>query len=248
MIINSMIFQSLMMNNRLEAMQFMDNRPPTLYAILNSIVNHRKENYTPIPELAKKGREKIFDFSYPLSSKINKEDFEVMILNKYMMRRIGTQTVTAFKLNLNVKLNEIMPKYNKLFDCLDGWDLFNDGEETIRILNNTTEAENETENKSNTSSNNISDRRYSDTPQGYLENVQDASYLTDYNYDTNNTSSEDKSNSVGKSTSDSETTENVKRSQADRIRIYTEFIENCQSIYTLIFKDLDSLFYQLIDD
>ena len=58
-------------------------KPPTLYAILNSIVNYDKEDKTKIKDLAKEGREKIFDFDYPLSDKLDKEEFECLILNKF---------------------------------------------------------------------------------------------------------------------------------------------------------------------
>ena len=106
----------------------LNEKPPTVYAILNSIANFGKEDKTKIKDLASATREKIFNFTYPLSTKVDKEEFEKMILNHYMMRRIGFETVTAFQLQLNVKLNSIMPMYNKLFDMLDGWDLLNNGE------------------------------------------------------------------------------------------------------------------------
>ena len=109
------------------------SEPPTLYSLLESIVNFDALNKTKIKDLAKMGRSTIFDFNYPLTSNISKEDFECMILNKFLMRRIGFDTLTAFKIQLNVKLNEIMPAYNKLFDSLNGWNLFNDGEIERRI-------------------------------------------------------------------------------------------------------------------
>ncbi len=96
----------------------MNERPPTLYSLLQSIVNYGKDEQTKIKDLAKAGRTKIFDFDYPLSDKITKEDFECMILNHFIMRRIGFDTLTAFKIQLDVKLNEIMPMYNKLIDLL----------------------------------------------------------------------------------------------------------------------------------
>ena len=74
--------------------------PPTIYSLLDAIVNYNSEEETPIKDLAKSGRSEIFDFDYPLSSNISKEDFEVMILNNYMMKRIGYETLTAFKLAL----------------------------------------------------------------------------------------------------------------------------------------------------
>ena len=65
------------------------NIPPTLYSILNSIVNFENEDPVKIKDLARYGRSKIFDFDYPLSQYANKEEFECMILNHYIMRRIG---------------------------------------------------------------------------------------------------------------------------------------------------------------
>ena len=43
-----------------------------------------------------------------------------------------------------------------------------------------------------------------------------------------------------------ETSETIKRTPSDKIYIYKEFLNNKQNIYTMIFKDLESLFYQLV--
>ena len=342
------------------------DRPPTLYSILESIVNYGTDDKTKIKDLAKEGRGTIFNFTYPLSNKISKEEFETNILNHFIERRIGFETVTMFRIKLNVKLNEIMPKYNKLFDSLDEWDLFKDGEivereqnfdgTTNNLTNQTNEKTSNTEN-SNTTTNNLTnqttlntqnqttfntqnptsktssettvvnadsnssntienssesdssstvDKRSSDTPQSELSNIQSASYLTNYEYDTTTNHAEDTSSSNGTAESESETTTNsnisesvtnnktgtettantgtetttntgtvneegsienvenaeqnttsnttdknktteiIKRSPSDKLKIYLEFMENCQNIYTLIYKDLDCLFYQLI--
>ena len=206
------------------------NIPPTIYSLLNSIVNYEKEDKTKIKDLASYGRGKIFDFQYPLTSNITKESFECMILNHFLMRRIGYDTLTAFKIALNVKLNEIMPIYNKMFDMLEGWDLFKDGEIVIESGSNTLQ--------NTTTSNNISDRRYSDTPQNQLQNVQNGSYITDYNYDTDS----------GSVTADSRGNDSrtITRTPSDKIKIYKEFIENQKSVYTMIFDELEPLFYGLV--
>ena len=267
------------------------DKPPTVYSILNSIVNGDKEedDYTKIKDLAKEGRSTIFNFEYPLSNNIDKEDFEVQILNHYLMRRIGFETVTAFRIGLNVKLNEIMPMYNKMFDAIENWDIFNDGETTTRTgtdnrtsnsennsnttntntssTQSTNTASNTLNNESTTNTNNISDRRNSDLPQNKLENVRDGSYVTNYNYDTNTNNGNDTSKSNGSSESNSTNTveenrketiqntnnttdnntynETIKRSQTDKIAILREMQENIKSIYTLIYEDLDCLFYGL---
>ena len=234
------------------------SKPPTIYTILESIVNYGKDNKTKIKNLAKEGRTTIFDFEYPLTENINKEDFESMILNHFLMRRIGFETVTAFKIQLNVKLNEIMPIYNKMFDAIENWNIFNDGEVTEktgtdnRIINNTAETINTLENESTTNSSDTSDRRNSELPQNQLESLRDGSYVSDYNYDQNSAESHDNSTSNGSSNSSNNTQDDnnyheiITRTPADKIGIYKEFQENIKSIYGMIFKDLECLFYQLI--
>lgn len=241
-------------------------KPPTVYTILESIVNYGKDEKTKIKDLAKEGRTTIFDFDYPLTDKISKEDFECMILNHFLMRRIGFETVTAFRIQLNVKINEIMPLYNKMFDALENWNIFNDGEiiertgADNRIIDNTSNTKNNTSNtlnnNSNTTTEETSDRRNSELPQDQLELLRDGSYVSNYNYDQNNVNSRDSSNSNGSSNSITDNTSNtkdnniynetIKRSPADKIAIYKEFQENLKSIYGMIFKDLECLFYQLL--
>ena len=203
--------------------------PPTIYSILNSYVNFDNDDPVKISNLANAGRAVIFDFDYPLTTNITKESFEIMILNNFLMRRIGYDTVTAFKIALSVKLNEIMPKYNKLFDSMQSWNLFNDGEVITR---------NYSANISNTgNTGSISDRRFSDTPQNQLQNIQNGAYVTEYNYDT------DSANSSTTGTEQRAETEN--RSNANKIELYKTFSAEINNVYTLIFKELEPLFYGL---
>lgn len=236
----------------------MCDMPPTLYSILESIVNYGKDEKTKIKDLAKEGRTTIFDFDYTLTNNISKEDFECMILNHFLMRRIGFETVTAFRIQLNVKINEIMPLYNKMFDSLGNWNILNDGETETKTgtnnktSNNTSSASNQITNNSTTSDTNISDRRNSELPQNQLSELRDGNYVTNYNYDTNTNNAQDSSTSSGSSTStnngtDSNTyNETITRTPSDKIAIYKEFQENIKSIYGMIFKDLECLFYQLV--
>lgn len=227
-----------------------DNRPPSIYAIMNAMANFNAEDKTKIKDLAKATHSKIFDFDYPLSTNVDKEKFECMILNHFIMRRIGFQTFTAFKIQLDVKLNEIMPIYNKMFDALENWDIFNDGEKLNRYGNENRENEtnNTLENTSNTNTTNTSDRRMSDTPQNAIDNVKEGVYVTEYNYDTDTANSSDTSNSKGtsNSTDTNKYQETIEKSPADKISIYKEFQENLKSIYRMIFKDLECLFYGLV--
>lgn len=228
----------------------MNEKPPTLYSLLQSLVNYGKEDITKIKNLAKNGRQKVFDFEYPLSDKIKKEDFECMILNHFLMRRIGFDTFTAFKIQLEVKLNSIMPMYNKLIDLLYEENAF--GEITKRsgfdnrIIDNTSNTENNMTNESNTQ--NISDRRNSNTPQNELQNVRDGKYVTDYSYDTNNGHDTSSTNGTSKNISNTKDKNNYEEttSKINLFEIYTKLNEEIKNVYDMIFKDLDSLFYQLI--
>lgn len=239
------------------------NLPPTIYTILESIVNPDVDLNEPAPEvkikdLAKAGRSTIFNFDYPLTSNITKEKFETMILNHFLQRRIGFETVTAFRIQLDVKLNEIMPLYNKMFDALENWEIFNDGEVTTRTGtdNRTSQSTNNTSNQltnhSTTSTADISDRRNSELPQNQLEDLRNGSYVTNYNYDTNTNNGEDNSTSQGTSQATNQGTDNnvynetITRTPADKIAILKEMQENIKSIYSLIYKELDCLFYSLV--
>lgn len=223
-----------------------NERPPTIYSLLESIVNYGKDDKTKIKDLANAGRTTIFDFDYPLSENITKEKFECMILNHFLMRRIGFETLTAFKIQLNVKLNEIMPMYNKLIDLLYSDDAF--GEITKRtgfdnrIIDNTSNTTNSMTNNSNTTT----DLRESNTPQNELENVRDGSYVTNYNYNQN----EDISETNGESQNISNTKDNNNyeetTSKINMFEIYSKLNEEIKNIYTMIFKDLECLFYQLV--
>lgn len=229
---------------------FIVDKPPTVYSLLESIVNYGTDDKTKIKDLAKAGRTTFFNFNYPLTSKISREDFETMILNNFIDRRIGYETLTTFRIKLNVKLNEIMPTYNKMFDMLDGWDIFQDGEQTIRVVSDSrnVNASTTTNTSSQTSATNTKDTRKSDTPQNELEDVRDGSYVTDYEYRTDIASGTDSSSNTGTSQSinTGNLQETVNKSPSDKLKIYTEFIEKRQHIYTMIFKELDCLFYQLV--
>lgn len=229
-------------------------KPPTVYALMNSIANFDTEDKTKIQELAKTTHSKFFNFPYPLSEHINKEDFEVMILNHFIMRRIGYETFTAFQIALNVKMNEIMPYFNKMFDFLDGWDLFNDGE---KVTTKELSGRNTTSNgKSNNTTNStitdetIADLRNSEMPQNKLEDIRNGSYLSGYDYNTTNSSSNTES-SVNTSDNtetkeDSNRVEEITRSPGNKIEIYQAFMKDINNIYSMIFKELDVLFYGLI--
>lgn len=222
--------------DQLTANFIMNPKPPTIYAILNSIANYGKLEYTKIRELAKATHEEIFDFDYELSDKLNKEDFEIDILNHYMERRIGFDTVTSFQLHLENKLHEILPYYNKLFDAISDYKLFSDGEVITR---------HKTKDRTvgtDSTSHSTADMRYSKYPQNQLDDIKDGNYVTDQNYNINDFNSNLASNDNG--TEDEVST----RTPTDKMVLYDKYLKTeKKKIMTLIYKDLDELFYQLVE-
>lgn len=217
--------------NQVTADIIMNPVPPTLYSIMNSIANFGKEDKTKIRNLAKATHEKIFDFEYPLSSKINKEDFECQILNHFIMRRIGQETFTAFQLFLENKLNEILPYYNIMFDSLSDYNLFNDGEVITR-----NRQDNGT---SSLSSENTVKSKYSEYPLGQLSDIDNDDYVTHQTVNNGNMSNN--------GTTANTTVETETRSGLDKMDLYMKYMQTKNSIMTMIYKDLDILFYGLVD-
>lgn len=144
----------------------------------------------------------IFDFSFP----VYQEDYRFVlckkILKHYYTREISADTVAQWKLWLDVRLNEIMPYYNELyksalieFDPMLDVDVTttrttkHDG--TTDVTGNTTNKDTKTsekrntyESESNSEGENSNERsgntwdKFSDTPQGSLQNVENGTYLT----------------------------------------------------------------------
>lgn len=217
--------------------------PPTIFSILQSIVNFGKEEKTKVPNLAKEGHERIFNFDYPLTNKVNKEKFECMILNHFLMRRINFDTVLIFQIQLENKLNEIMPFYNKLFESIDGWNIF---EDEIHDLTSDTTTSDSTNSTNNISSTNDDDIRNSNMPQSQIDNVKEGKYLTNYTYSQSNSNSDSNSNSTSNGTNQNILHETRNRTPSEKLEVYKAFQDEIKNVYTLLFKDLEPLFYQII--
>lgn len=209
----------------------MNPKPPTLYAILNSIANYDSETKTKIRNLALATHDKIFDFDYDLSSAIDKNQFEIDILNHFMMRRIGFETVTAFQLYLENKLHEILPYYNLMLDAFRDYNLFDSGETITR----------ETTDNRNIDSNGSSrgENRNSELPQNRLSDITAGTYVSSQN--TNNINSSNSTSDVN------QTNEVINRSPVDKMSIYKSFLETKRSVMSMIYKELDILFYGIAD-
>lgn len=204
--------------------------PPTLYSILNSIANYDATEKTKIRDLARVTHDKVFDFDYELSSAINKDEFEIEILNHYMMRRIGFETFTAFQLYLENKLKEILPYYNLMLDAFKDFNLFNNGEVITR-------SKTDSRNTTGTSGSN-GENRLSEYPLDELDDLTDGKYVS-----TQNTSTVNANNTT---LDNGQENERIERSPVDKMSIYKSYLETRRSVMSMIYKDLDILFYGLV--
>lgn len=74
------------------------------------------KGYNSINDIIAKARPRIFNFSYPIFDSAYKPTLETKIIKHYYTREICAETYARWKLFLDARLNEIMPKYNKLYE------------------------------------------------------------------------------------------------------------------------------------
>lgn len=206
-----------------------NDMPPTLYSLMESKVNYDNPNPVKIEDLPQNFRSYLFDFDYPLDN-IYKENFENMFLTHYMFRRIGFETYLSFKLHLKVKLNDIMPKYNKMLEGFSTLNFNGYVETHERVTQDTSNGQ--------TVTNNTLDSRNSNTPQNQLSEVKSGEYVDNYMYNQNDTTTNANANT--------NTNENITIKRSDEIDEYKKFIDYVNNIYSDIFKECDSLFYGLV--
>lgn len=180
----------------------------------------------------------LFDFDYPFYNPLKKDEFEQNFIKHFYMREIGVETFGYFKLILDSKLNEIMPKYNKL---LKGYEEMADPFITDDIIETETAASN-TSGKSNVTANNENINMHSSTPQGTINNMLDGKYLDDVSKD-NATNTSDSENNQNANSSMERKTKGL-RGYA-KAKLLAEYQDSVKSAYSEIYKECDSLFMQV---
>lgn len=149
--------------------------------------------YKSVNEILTTVAPKIFDFDFPIFDEEYRLTLETKILKHFYTREIGAETYGLWKLWLDRKLNEIMPYYNKLYksELLEFNPLYTHN--LTRKVDDTTRLDGTTHSAGHDG--NI--HKYSDTPQGALDNVENGTYLTNASQDTNhhdNTITQDDTN------------------------------------------------------
>lgn len=110
---------------------------------------------------------------YPIWDENHRAELEKKIIDHYMYRQIGFETPGRFKFELNKLMREIMPRYIKIWATTQY--KYNPIENYNMREGSTDTADNVTDDKHNSTS------RFSDTPQGSIDNIDN--YLTTANKD-----------------------------------------------------------------
>ena len=138
----------------------------------------------------------IFDFDFPIFDENHRQTLETKIIKNYYFRGICCPDVEEWKLRLSNKLNLIMPYYNDLYkssqylvDIMDDVDYQRiikedtnksgiESTKSTQRSDNTTHSDSLGTDTDATKSIERDMNRFSDTPQGELEGVENNTYLT----------------------------------------------------------------------
>ena len=212
------------------------------------------KGYNDVATIIANSRTKIFNFDYPIYDEAYRSVLETKILKHYYTREIGLETVGLWKLKLDTKMNEIMPYYNQLyrsalleFNPLWTEDITSDHN---RGTDGTSLNVNERDNTSVSNSNSTSRNKYSDTPQGSLQNIENDTYLTNARKITDDTDSigvnesKEQNNNVFSNTE--EYLEHVKgRRGKDASELLLKYRKTFLNIDMMIIEELEELFMHL---
>lgn len=223
----------------------------TVKRICESFANANGYNGTDVNEIIQNAYQSIFSFYFPIFEPTHRAELCKKILKHYYFREIGAETYGAWKVQLDTRLNEIMPFYNQLYksETME-YDPFNevDFEKIDERERNETEKRTDSGYIDN-SAEAGSMQMYSDTPQGGLEGVESGEYLT------NATKNNQTSGSVTASNNDTDgtreekekviSTEKGKRSGASYSELLQKYRETFLNIDKMIIDCLQDLFFML---
>lgn len=190
-----------------------------------------------------------FDFGlkdYPIFDESYREHLNDMILNHYYMSEIAFETASLFKLQLNNRMQEIMPYYNTLYKLQQ--DLLNNAGGIDQNVNLTEIYERGILNTGETASSSESTAENKnvsqDTPQGDLtrQNINNFSYADNvaFGSSSNNISDNTKNSQETKETYTRKTQGNNGARYAYEVLI--EVKNNVLSIDQEVIKQLEDLF------
>lgn len=196
-----------------------------------------------------------FDFqmtNYPIFDENYRETLNHNILYHYYENEIGFETAPLFRLYLNQRLNEIMPKYNELYkaqkNLIDNNLLLNNVNltESLSGQNSTLTSSTSQSTNSGTSNNK---NLFQDTPQGEISStdIDNQTWATNLTLDSNttNNSINDSSSATGSGTNSYLKTIIGNNGGKFNIDILNDIKNNLMNIDLMVIDELYDLFMQI---
>lgn len=194
--------------------------------------------YKDVNRIIESSRNKLFDFDFPIYDESYRSVLETKIIKHYYTQEIGFETVGLFQHKLDMRMNEIMPYYNELYESaamefnpLYDVDITETHEGSGEKTGRGTDAEINSKERDRTIDNdtvssgtgsNTNYNLYSQTPQGGLTGVNNEEYLTDARKTTDaNSYNESENNDVAENETISE---NKNRTSTDNVTTTDEYI------------------------
>lgn len=190
-----------------------------------------------------------FDFQlteYPIFDESYRNTLNQKILYHYYENEIGFETPALFRFYLKQTLNEIMPKYNVLYEnqhkLLNNLSGNVDLQESYNKIN---EAISNT--ASNSVSNNTNKNLFQDTPQGDIDTTSINNQTWATNLTLNNGEINDTTNSTGNTNSSENYIKNILGNNGNKYNyeIIKEMNNNFINIDMQIINELNNLFMQI---
>lgn len=217
---------------------------------------NESQGYSNVDDIIQNALPKIFDFNFPIFDENYRNVLCKKIIKHFYTREIGCETVSLWKLWLNVKMNEIMPYYNQLYksELIEFNPLYNvdvttthSGEGSNNKGRDFTSDNTYSGKSTNTTNSTLNSENWNkklDTPQGSVQNIANDSYLTDATHDTGNSSGSTTNSGT------SETTEKKTDNETERINTTDEYIDivrgkNSGESYSKVLSDFRETFLNI---
>ena len=188
---------------------------------------------------------------YPIYNEEYRTKLNDKIINHFYFREIGFETAAQFAWYMKRTMNEIMPKYNRLYEAmltdlrhpLSDWTRHRDA--TIEG-ETTSDTQNAGTSKNDTHSRNV----FQDTPMSLLSNdgspsVENLDYATNVTYDDTHSEGESTGNSQSQGKSLTDKVEDEYGRNKSLAWLINEFYEKFTDIDLMVIKDLETLFMGL---
>ena len=175
---------------------------------------------------------KIF-MDFPIWDEGYRLTLETKILKHFYLREIAHETVGLWRLRLDTYMNELMPVYNKMYAAVS--QEFN----PLFDVDITRTHDGTSTDSTNSSGNSVN--KYSETPQGPIQNVVDGKYLTTAQ------ANDATSNSSGNSTAQYVERVTGKQGTGSYSKLLREYIDKLVNVDMRLMAELEPLFFCLLD-